>query len=95
MSTRSTSLSELRLRSRWMRAPRPPQLSLPRWRAIEVGRDHRQPTRAPMCAAQRRDTQTGLGFLILFIEEKKRREKIDSPPLFLPGVGFCSWPWVA
>lgn len=33
---------------------------------------------------QREATQTGRGFLILFIEEKKRREKIDSPPLLFP-----------
>jgi hypothetical protein len=24
------------------------------------------------------------GFFVLFIEEKKRREKIDSPPCFFP-----------
>lgn len=35
-------------------------------------------------AAQREATQTRHGFLILFIEEKKRREKIDSPPLLFP-----------
>ena len=66
---------------------------------VEGHRGRRRPLPAHqgpgVCAARRRDTQREPGFLILFIEEKKRREKIDSPPLFLPGVGFCSWPWVA
>lgn len=69
-------------------SPRPPQPLPAQVRATEVGKDHCQPTRVPcVCAAQRRDTQRELGFLILFIEEKKRRET-DSPPLFLPGSGL-------
>lgn len=39
-----------------------------------------------MGTAQRKATHIGHGFLILFIEEKKRREKIDSPPCF-----FLEW----
>lgn len=45
-----------------------------------------------MHAGQRKATQGECTFLILFIEEKKRREKIDSPPLPLPGVGFQAYP---
>lgn len=45
-------------------------------------------------AAAERNRPQNTGFLILFIEEKKRREKIDSPHHFFPEWSQ-SWPWVS
>lgn len=42
-------------------------------------------------AAAERNRPQNTGFLILFIEEKKRREKIDSPHHFFPEWSQ-SWP---
>jgi hypothetical protein len=36
------------------------------------------------CCFRKKKKDYKAGFLILFIEEKKRREKIDSPPRFFP-----------
>lgn len=58
----------------------------------------------PRCYRKRKKKQKNYkaGFLVPFIEEKKRREKIDSPPRFFPewfqscpggsGSGPCSVP---